>query len=230
MARTFQDARRSSACRWLVCAGLALVAAGATARGAETETRVYDVIVDGKQPPAGKASMVIQRLDDGTTHMTAETKVVVRVAFIKYTYTYSGHEVWKDGRLQQFSSRCDDNGKQYQVSAVAEGGGVRVQVNGQERMARPEIWLSSYWSLPDAKAREQVIPIIDADNGRDLQGRLQHVGTAQMSVAGVVQDVSHYHLAGTVQVDLWYDASNRLVRQEWIEDGHRTVLQLSGRH
>jgi len=29
--------------------------------------------------------------------------------------------------------------------------------------------------------------------------------------------------------DVWYDADGRLVRQEWTEDGHKTVLELAGK-
>jgi hypothetical protein len=48
-----------------------------------------------------------------------------------------------------------------------------------------------------------------------------------MPVAGQVQNVNHYRLSGKVAVDVWYDGSERLVRQEWVEEGHRTVLELA---
>ena len=36
-------------------------------------------------------------------------------------------------------------------------------------------------------------------------------------------------LAGkNIGIDLWYDEPGRLVRQEWVEDGHRTVVELTG--
>jgi hypothetical protein len=33
---------------------------------------------------------------------------------------------------------------------------------------------------------------------------------------------------GGVQVDVWYDQNERLVHQESLEDGHRTVLEITG--
>lgn len=209
----------------LVCAGLMLVADGSAVRAGDSETREFAVLVDGK--PAGTASMAIQRQDDGSTVVSCDTSVTVKVLFKKYVYTCQSREVWKDSRLQQFASRCNDDGKQYQVSAVAQADGVHVRVNGRERTARPEVWLSSYWTLPDAKLRDQAIPVLDADNGRDMQVRIQHIGAAQIAVAGQMQNVQHYRLTGTVKVDLWYDAADRLVRQEWIEDGHPTALELT---
>jgi YD repeat-containing protein len=218
--------KRPNAARWLVCASLALVTAGGVSvRAAESETREFAVLVDGK--PAGTAQMNIEKKDDGSTVVSCDTNVTVRVLIKKYVYTCQTREVWKDGRLQEFASRCNDDGKQYEVSAVAQADGVRVRVNGRERTARPEVWLSSYWTLPDPKIRNGVVPVLDADNGRDMQVRIQHIGEAQIAVAGQMQNVQHYRLTGTVRVELYYDASGRLVRQEWVEEGHPTALELT---
>lgn len=216
-----------SARRWLVCVGVTLLLAGsAGVRAADSETREFAVLVDGKQ--AGTASMNIQKQDDGSTVVSSQTNVVVKVLFKKYVYTCEAREVWKDGRLREAASRCNDDGKAYQVSAVAQADGVHVRANGRERTTKPEVWLSSYWTLPDAKIRNQVVPVLDIDNGRDMQVRLQHIGAQQIPVAGEMRNVQHYRLTGTVRVELYYDANERLVRQEWVEDGHPTVLQLTG--
>jgi hypothetical protein len=195
------------------------------ARAADSETREFTVYVDNKV--AGKATMKIERQEDGTFVVACDTTVEVKVLFVKYRYTYTGKEVWKDGRLQRFDSSCNDDGKQFVVSAAAEPGGLRIKVNNRERLARPDVWLTSYWSLPDPKLRGGPLALIDADTGRDLTARLQLVGPAQMRINGEEKTVNHYRLTGQVQVDLWYDASERLVRQEWVEEGHRTLLELA---
>jgi len=132
----------------LLVAAVALLApaAGTPTRAADIETRDFTVLVDGK--PAGEVHMTIHRQDDGSTVMKCDTDITVSKLFIKYVYSYRGRESWKGGRLQRLDSTCNDNGKRYVVSAVAEGEGLRVRVNDQERMARPEVWLTSYWSLP----------------------------------------------------------------------------------
>jgi len=220
-------AKDHQARRWIVGAAVTLLlAVGAGVRAADSETREFAVLVDGK--PAGNARMAIQQQDDGTTVVSSDTNVVVKILIKKYVYTCQAREVWKDGRLQQASSQCNDDGKQYQVSAVAQADGMHVRVNGRERTTKSDVWLSSYWTLPNAKLRNQVIPVLDIDNGRDMQVRLQHLGAAQIAVAGQMQNVQHYRLTGTVRIDLYYDANERLVRQEWVEEGHPTVLELKG--
>jgi hypothetical protein len=211
------------ACAALVAA--TILFAGGLARAEDTEVRDFAVLVDNK--PSGTARMTIQQKDDGTTHFTAESDVTVRILLVRYTYSYRGREIWKDGRLQQLSSGCNDDGKSYQVTAVAEGDGLRVRVNGREQMARADSWLTSYWRLPAAAQRGQPLSLIDADTGRLLQGQLTSVGIEQRTIAGQMQNVAHYRLTGSVNVELWYDGSDRVVRQEWIEQGHRTTLELS---
>lgn len=211
----------------LACvAWICLTGPAPVARGADVEVRDFRVLVDGK--PAGNAQMRIERQNGGVTVVDCTSAVMVRVFLITYRYSYRGREVWKDGRLQSFASRTNDNGKEYVVRAVAGDRGLHVRVNGREWLASPQAWLTSYWTLPDPKLRGDVVPLIDADTGRDLDCRITAVGAERLSVAGGEQNVNHYQLRGKVEVDVWYDASERLVRQAWVEDGHHTVLELVG--
>jgi hypothetical protein len=207
---------------WLA-AGVVLAGAW-QGRAADVETRDFNVIVDGKV--RGEAHMTIHRKDDGTIEFACDTDVHVSYLLLKYHYSYRGREVWKDGRLQAFASATNDDGTRYQVTAVAAGDGLHLTVNGSERVVPANVWLTSYWALPDAKRRDELIPLIDADTGRDLDCRIRKIGEVQVPVAGVLQNATRYQLSGKVNVDVWYDAADRLVRQEWIEDGHRTRLEL----
>ena len=82
--------------------------------------------------------------------------------------------------------------------------------------------------MADAKFRNRGVPLLDADTGKEIAANLQHVGTSQINVNGSAQNCAHYRVTGRgVQADLWYDSQERLVRQESIEDGHKTLLELS---
>jgi hypothetical protein len=189
------------------------------------ETRDFAVLVDGKH--AGDAHMTITKNDDGTVTMQCDTDVKVSVLLATYKYRYRGYEVWKDGKLVRFNSTCDDNGKGYVVTAVPDGAKLKVSVNKQERVIRGDVWLTSYWAQPDNKWINQVIPLLDSDTGKGLEGKFQYVATESRGVAGQTVNVNHFRLSGKVNVDLWYDGSGRLVRQEWLEEGHRTLVELS---
>ncbi len=215
--------------RWAWQAGSAILAVallgGSPAPAAEVETRDFQVLVDGKL--AGTAQMTINKQDEGGYVMSCDTDLRVRVLLVTYTYSYRGREEWKDGRLLRFASTGNDDGKRFDVTAAAEGDKLRLKVNNQERLVRGDAWLSSYWRQPDANLVNQEVAIIDADTGHELTARVVFVAQEQRSVAGTAQSVQHFRLQGKTLVDLWYDASGRLVRQEWLEDGHKTLLELA---
>jgi hypothetical protein len=191
---------------------------------ADTETRDFTVLIDDKR--AGDYHMTITRQDDGTVAMIGQADVRISYFIKTFTYTYRGTEIWKDGRLLRLDSSTNDDGKRYALSAVSDGQAVRVKVNGVEHATRPDVWVTTYWRLADAKFRNQAVPLLDADTGKDINATLQYVGTSPVNVGGQMQTCAHYRLTGGVQVDVWYDAQEHLVRQTAIEEGHRTALEL----
>jgi hypothetical protein len=206
--------------------GLTLVlTAGARLRAADVETRDFTVRVDGK--PCGDAHMTFNVQQDGTVTVTSDTDIVVKLLVGSYRYAYRGREVWRNGRLVRLDSTCNDGGnKAYVLTAVAEGNSLRVRVDNKERLVRGDVWLTGYWAQPDARVNQEV-PILDADNGRELSARVQFVGIEQRPVVGQTLNLAHYRLSGKVDADLWYDGAKRLVRQEWVEDGRRVVVELA---
>jgi hypothetical protein len=226
MSGSSRDGERAGLKNLLLAAATlaVLTLTGAVTRAGEIETRDFVVMVSGK--PAGEVHMTIHKQDNGTVQMRCDTDIKVSLLIGNYKYVYRGLEVWKDRRLVRFDSNTDDNGNRFIVSAAAEPAGVRFKVNNVERVVKPEVWLSSYWCLPDPKLRGDTIPIIDADSGKDLSGKLRFVANEKHRVAGQETTLNHYKLTGKVNVDLWYDGSERLVRQEWVEQGHKTVVEL----
>ncbi len=226
MARLQKSGCRTPLAAALVV-GVGLLAGGASrSAAADTETRDFTVLVDDK--PAGTYHMVIQRQDDGTVVMTNVSEVRVKVVGISfYSYTYRGRETWKDGRLLRLDSNGQENSKTFVVSAVPEAGGLRVTHNGQAHPAHAEVWTMTYWQLPPAPQRDGPLWLLGCDNGQEVAGRLQYLGTAPVPVAGQEQTCTHYRVTGSTPHELWYDTQERMVRQEWVMDGHRTALQLT---
>jgi hypothetical protein len=210
-------------------AGIAAISAFAVltthATAAETEIRDFQVTVDGKK--AGDYRMTIERLPDGSLSMAGQATVNVKYLVYRYQYSYQGKEIWRAGRLLQLNSRAFDDGKNYALEAVAQGDGLLIEANGHRFIERSPVWTTTYWQLPDPRYREPSLTLLDADTGRILHGRWQAVGQESVRVAGHVQICSHFALStDRSKADLWYDGEDRLVRQDSVEDGHRTVLSL----
>jgi hypothetical protein len=194
------------------------------ARAAEVEVREYSVTVDGKA--AGEYRVTFSR-EEGTLTLTCQAEVKVKLALVTaYSYSYSGVEVWKDGRLVKFHCACNDNGKRRNVTAVSDGQQLRVNLNGQDKTVRPDVWLTTVLCLPEAKFRNGPVPMLQSDNAREIAGQMQPVSSGPLNVAGRSIDCTRHRLTTLSPHDVWYDAQERLVRQEWVEDGHRTVMEL----
>ena len=208
-----------------VCA-VVLLGVGASARAEEAETREFAAKIDGS--PVGHYRMTITRKDDGTMVMAGEADLkMTKFGIPAFHYTYRGTEVWSSGRIIKFQSSTDDDGTKYTVLADADRGGLRLKVNGVERMVRPDVWTTSYWQLPEARRRNGSVPLLDADDGKTLAGAIRGLGIERITVAGQSLDCAHYRITGPNMVDAWYDGQDRLVRQEWTEKGHKVQMELT---
>jgi hypothetical protein len=198
------------------------VSSGQTAPN--SEIRDFGVQVDGKT--AGWYRMTITPRGKHTLVMTGRARVRARIVFYNYRYSYDGTETYQDGRLTHLESSCNDDGKRFEVIAMGEGNGLRVRVNGRERVTRPGVWSTSYWRLAPGQ-RPGAVDLLDADTGRDIPGRLEYLGKTRLRVGDSECPSRHYRVTGPpAPVELWYDSNRRLVRQSTLEEGHRTVLQL----
>jgi hypothetical protein len=207
--------------------GLVLVTALAVLpplRAAEVEERQFAIALDGQR--VGEYRMKITKEDDGSVVCSSQGQMQLSQPGVVSKYRYRGSEVWKDGKLLRLDSTAGDDVKQTTVSAAAEAKGVRVSVGGNERVVPGPVWVTTYWQLPAAAVRSKQLTLLDADNGSAPRGGLERVGTGQVIVGGQPTAALRYRLTGGANVDLWYDADERLVRQEWTLDGHRVALEL----
>lgn len=210
--------------------GLAVAAAcllpASRVAAAEAETRVYTISIDGKK--AGEYHLTIRKGDDGTVSVVAKSDVRVTVLAVPvYTYSYAGREVWKNGRLECFESSGKEKGKEFSVRADLDGTALKVRANGQERSVRADVWPTSCWQLPGSSFRNAAVPMFGCDTGMEMQGRCDFVAKEEVTVAGQPQTCSHYRVTKDVPHDMWYDAQERLVRDEWVSGGHKTVIEMT---
>lgn len=208
--------------------GLAMLSAlTQTARAGETETRSFRIVVDGK--PAGSYTITVARQADGGVQVTSAAQAAVKYLGVTvYSYQLRCSETWAGGRLTRLSSAATDNGKRLRVEAQADATGIVLTADGPARRVRPDVLTTTYWRLPDPRSRTGPIVLLDADTGREIPVQVQPLGVQQLNVGGTVIPCTHYRYSGQIVVDLWYDANERLVRQETMEDGHRTGFELTG--
>jgi hypothetical protein len=191
----------------------------------QVENRNFALTIDRKA--AGYYRMTIDTRAGGITQMSASANVSLKYLVYRYSYSLNESETWQDGRLVRLESSSNDNGKAFQVSAAADTKYLRISANGQLRIASLDAWTSTYWHLSNlGRQNAGVMVVVDADTGRVMRGTLQKVGNERVRCANVIQVCTHYRLP-ELQVDLWYDNQDRLAHEEYVEDGHRVVLELT---
>jgi hypothetical protein len=203
-----------------------LLALRAPAHADDTEHREFSVFVDGKD--AGVSRMTLVQKDDGTTYMSGTVNVKFRHLLIaEYVLKIETQEVWKNGRLISMNTKSNENGKKNDISVAAEGSLTRLRVNGADRMIKPETWTTSFWRLADARFHNKQIPILECDTGKEFNCELKYLETVPLKVGKDVQNCYHFRVSSAPgPVDLWFDQYHRLVKQEFTESGHKTIVQL----
>jgi hypothetical protein len=198
-----------------------------TAQAGNTEYRDFSITVDGKL--SGSSLISIAKQAGGSFTVNSQGVVRITQVFFKYEFSTQAVETWKDGRLVSLKASTTENSKKVDVTATALGPSLRVQVNSQpERMARPEVWTNSYWKLADAKYHNKDVPVLEEDTGKEFTGRLTYLGTETLNIVNQGQPCYHFRLTGGASpVDLWFDRFHLLVKMDYVESGHRTIMQVT---
>jgi hypothetical protein len=160
--------------------------------------------------------------------MRGEAEVVLNFVVYRYRYASTGSETWKDGRLIKLANEADYNGDRYVVQGTATKQALHYEVNGETQKAPPEIWAASYWREPDARRIGRKIQLLDSDKGRQLTATVERLDTETVRFDADFIKATRYRLRGDVEVDVWYDKQGFIVRQESVESGHKTLLELTG--
>jgi hypothetical protein len=210
----------------LVLAACCLVAPRSVrADAVSTETRQFNISVDGER--CGTFRLTIASHPDGRDVVQGDAALELKYFLYTFRYASKGVETWHSGRLLQLDNASRYGGSKYEVTARRQGQELLVQTNGSQRKVRGDVWVTSYWREPNATLVGQNIALLDADKGRTLTGKLQRVGKESIQLGGQARPCTHYRLQGEVEVDLWYDAQSRLVRQNAVESGHKTQIELA---
>ncbi|MBM3994803.1 MAG: hypothetical protein FJ303_11720 [Planctomycetes bacterium] len=217
---------RTSKPIFLACL-LAVLAPCAPACADHTEHREFAIFVDGKE--SGSSRMVIVQKGDGTTYMSAQVDVTFKhLVVIDYKLKLETQEWWKDNRLIGLKTLSVENSKKTEVIIAADNRQLRMRVNGRESMLNPDVWASSYWKLADARFHNKQVPIVESDTGKEFTSELKYVGTEKVPIGKDLQECYRFQVTAPLgPVHLWYDKHHRLVRQEFTEQGHKTIVQLT---
>lgn len=129
----------------------------------------------------------------------SEAKFDIRLGpILLYRYRYQVSESWRDGVLQSFSARTDDNGTAEFADAEREGD--RLLVTGSKSgryLAPPGAIAATHWNTAELDQ-----PMINPQNGDLMRFERNDLGEERLA-SGVL--ARHVALSGYAKLDLWYD-------------------------
>ncbi|MGH7138994.1 MAG: DUF6134 family protein [Pirellulales bacterium] len=188
------------------------------------EIREFEILV--KDKPAGKSSMRISDLDDGTTRVTTDVHVKLNYVVFVYRYDFAGYETWRGNRLLSTANRATDDGKIYEARAESDTRGFRIEANGRSQTAALIDMTTNYWRPPELEQHPS-LALMNADRGIVQTARVERLAPEPLNFGAQQITCSHYRFSGDVQAELWFDGQNRIVRQKGIEEGYPTELRLT---
>lgn len=190
----------------------------------EQHSREFQISIDGK--PRGSQTITITRHSDHSEVVHGQAEVVMNFVVYRYRYFSVGSETWKDGKLIGLTNEADFNGDKYVIRGSLAEQVLQYKVNGESRRAPTDIWAASYWREPEAARVGKKVRVLDTDKGRQLFATLERVGSETITAEAAQTKATHYRMRGDVEVDVWYDRHGCLAKQESVESGHRTQLEL----
>ncbi len=188
------------------------------------EDRVLEYRILRKGGEIGLHRVEIRNLGDRLT-VDTQVRIAVKFAFITfYRYALDARETWRDGRLVALESVTDDDGKRYAVSAVAEGGVVRVDNGGAGWTAPATIVPSSLWHRDMLETNL----LLGIKRGNPLAVSVTEAGRETVTVRGRPLSATRYVVSGDLSRELWYGPDDMLVRVRFFtgRDGSEIVYVL----
>jgi hypothetical protein len=188
------------------------------------EVREFEILV--KDKPAGTSTVRISNAADGTTRVVTDVNVKLNYLVYVYRYEFHGDEIWQGSNLLSADNRATDDGKEFAARLVAGSGGSSIEANGRVQRGPAIAMTTNYWRPPKAGRRAK-INLMNADRGTVHAVTMDVVGPERLVADREVVECTHYRLRGDIEAELWFDQSNRIVRQKSVEDGYPTELRLT---
>src|SRR5438105_2848792 len=130
-----------------------------------SETRTYDVLVDGKN--SGQSTLTIASYRDGTETVKADAKITVSWVVFTYVYEFHGQEQWRSGRLEQLTSNAVDGGQKMSLKVARTDGGYSItKSKGKPDSAADIQFTTNYWRQPPVDSQGRPLSVLDADTGK----------------------------------------------------------------
>lgn len=182
-----------------------------------SEQRIFDVTRDGSK--IGVETVTIEKNGDTTT-VKFKTHVSVVVMFIQaYHFVHNAVETWTGGKFVSYKAVTDDNGKHFDVVAVAKDDQTLLDVNGTQTKVPGNLVFASLWS----KDFVDQTTLLHPDSGAQLSVKVKDLGEQQIDFHGQQIKAHHYKISGDLDREVWFEG-DKMVRLKFYGSDHSIIM------
>lgn len=220
---------RALALRAILCACLAALLEIAGVQFAHAEPsragRVEFEVLRGGRPFGTQRVVVTDRNGELIAQSNADLRANVGPLNV-FRYSQTCREAWRDGRLTQLNCTTRKGGRDFRLTARAEGQSLQITGPGGGDSLPAEAWPTSWWTRPQLGTRT----LLNTDTGEPIEVRVSRVGRENIVVAGEMISAERIRVRGTLTLDLWYAENGAWVSAAFVISGQRITYRLLSPH
>ncbi len=206
--------------RTVLAAGILLAASSFSSYAGETHS--YTVLKDGE--PIGEKSVTFNR-DENVLKVAVNWDVEIEFAGLTFfRYEHSRVEQWVNGSITTLTGHTHDDGTDYDVSYQCGGEDCVWTVNGNVSVMPNNVAPASVWNKIGSGSKSMISPV-----DKELyEITIKPVGWQTVETGQGPVKAELVKVRGNIERDLWYDATDRLVRMRFAFKDAEIELVLSG--
>jgi hypothetical protein len=182
-------------------------AVSAPAQAFEVPARALTYVVERDGSAIGSHKLTFQPQSDGLLAVDIETKIAVKAVFVTvYRFEHQAHEEWRQNQLVSLQTKTHDDGTDHQIHAQELAGLLQITADGASRAVAEPIFPASLWN-PDALTQGQ---LLNSLTGATMAVSITNLGRETIATSSGDQMAQHYHIAGDLERDLWFNDQGQL--------------------
>ena len=147
------------------------------------------------------------------TQLIVESEInfeIKKLGVVLYRYHVKGTEYYDDGKLINFNSKTNQNGKKKYVNLKLEGEELVIDGSSFKGKVSTDYLLGTWWNHGIVKAKAQ----ISAVSGRIIKQKVTFLGKETLKIGNKTYETLHFNFSSTdkkldkkkkLNTDVWYD-------------------------
>ena len=176
----------------------------------------FDIYRNNKE--IGKHIFYFEKTDDEIKVKSEITFEIKKLGVVFYKYNVIGTETYRDGKLVEFNSKTNQNGKEKYVNLKLENDEYIIYGSSYKGKAPVNYKIGTWWNHSIVKAPAQ----ISAVSGRIIKQKVTFLGKETLVIKGKNYNALHFNISSTdkklkkdkkLNTDVWYEEDS----MRWIK-------------